>query len=173
MVIGVGGGGIAYALNILPKVVIPIWVWIGLALLGVFIAQFLAYRGIRSSLLKQVITPNQIEGVLTRLAELREEGNTLQLIGWGLKDIKEIPGFERKFSYWRKLVEDETAKLSPSAAVIFRTGGVVDIKLFKKKALDDKHAVILQSITQDMEKIEKTVEQLSPQNLAERLSIGK
>ena len=58
MVIGFGSGGIRYALNMLARVEIPIWVWIALAILGVFIAQVLVYRDIRNRLMRQVITPN-------------------------------------------------------------------------------------------------------------------
>ena len=85
MVIGIGSGGITYALNVLPQVEVPIWVWIGLAILGIFIAQFLAYRDMRSSLIKQVITPNQAEKVLTQLAMLRTSGVAMRNIGLEIK----------------------------------------------------------------------------------------
>lgn len=173
MVIGFSAGGSGYALNILPDVVIPVWVWVGLAILGVFVAQFLAYRDLRNRLIKQVITPNQIEEVLTRLARLREKGGALRFTGLELKDINEVPRWKGQVMTWRKQVEPEIVKLSPSEATIFRTGGIVDIELFKKKALNDEHAVFLEVITQDIENIRKLVERLSPENLTKRYSIEK
>jgi hypothetical protein len=44
IVIGIVGGGISYVLKICPGFSISRWVWIGLPILGLIIAQFLAYK---------------------------------------------------------------------------------------------------------------------------------
>ena len=45
--ISIFGGGIAFALNFLPGIIIPVWLWAAAGIVGVFIAQFWAYHRIR------------------------------------------------------------------------------------------------------------------------------
>jgi len=46
IVIGIGGGVGSYILLIRPGFPIPSWLWISLPILGLIIAQFLAYKGL-------------------------------------------------------------------------------------------------------------------------------
>jgi hypothetical protein len=43
-------GGITFAFNLLGGATVPVWVWIALAIMGLFIAQFLAFHKIQTEL---------------------------------------------------------------------------------------------------------------------------
>ena len=173
MGIGVIGGGGAYTLNLLPQVGVPVWVWVGLAILGVFIAQFLAYHRIRHRLVNQVIMPKQIEEVLTQLAKLRAVGIALRNNGLLLKGEDEVDKWVKQVQGWKETVAKEIVKVSVSEANIFLTDDLIDTKLFKDKGINELHRVFLAMVSKNTEQIRELVERFSLENLAKRSSIEK
>lgn len=172
MVIGwiVGGEGLAG--NIAPQTIhVPIWGWIIIMFSGLVAAQFLAYKSLRKKHVKQVITPNQIEGLLTLLAKRREEGARILYNGLNINNENEVPQWINHAEYWRRQVKNDIKNLSPSMASIFHAQVVVDTKLFKKKALNDMHGAYLAMLNEDTEKIKQLVEKLSLENLATKSGI--
>ena len=173
MGIGIIGGGGAYTLNLLPQVGVPVWVWVGLAILGVFIAQFLAYHRIRHRLINQVITPNQIEEVLTQLARLRAVGVALRNNGLSLKEKDEVDKWVKQAQGWKEAVAKEIVKVSVSEANIFLTEDLIDTALFKDKGINESHRVFLAMVSKNTEEIRKLVERYSLENLAKKSGIGE
>ena len=173
IVVGFGGGGIGYALNMLPDVVIPIWVWVGFTILGIIFAQFLAYRDVRNRFIKQVTIPNQIEGILTQLAKLRATGVVLRNIGLELKEKDEVDKWIRQVQGWKEAVAKEIVKVSVSEANIFLTEDLVDTALFKDKGINELHRVFLAMASKNTEQIRGLVERYSLENLAKKSGIEK
>ena len=124
MVIGVCGGGIAFALNLLPQMKISVWVWFGIAILGVFVAQFLAFhkkKGDFDKLSSYIVRAEHIENILTCLGNLRSEGVALRNDGTSLTSKEEVDEWIKTVDSWSEKVLSEIQKLSPSEASIFRT----------------------------------------------------
>lgn len=166
------GGAIAqYVGYAIPRM--SLWAWGMMALVGFSIAQFLAYNKLSNRFTKQVITPNQVEDILTNIAGLRLEGEQIRMAGLKLTNANEMSTWSNQIVGWRKRVKREIENLSHSEAKNFYAGYIVDTKDFAKIAFCDDHKMALGAITLDIEKIRKLVERYSPRNLAERISSEK
>ncbi len=79
--IGIAGSAIGVILTIQRELNIPIWVWVAIGLVGLFIAQFLAFHKVRGQrdALKQNQIPKQID-LGEQLRSLIEEGRKLRIL---------------------------------------------------------------------------------------------
>lgn len=167
IVVGIIGGGATYALNMLPQVRIPLWVWVALAVLGLFIAQFLAFHKIRERL-----TPvEQIEKILTCLAEFREIGVQLRNDGEQVFSKGKLNDWLLRVKSWHNEVLSEVTKLSTAEASLFDTEDRVDTQRYRNTPFSGEQRLYLAILNKDIEKILELVQRLAPQNLAQRSGI--
>lgn len=170
--IGVGAGAVTFAFNLLDSVVIPIWVWIVLAVLGLFVAQFLAFYKKRKQYEERVVTPEEVEETLTSLSELRTKGVALRNQGLTLQQSDEAKSWIQEVEHWRNLVKAKIGEISAAEASLFGTEDRVTPVEFHQP-VNPKHGLYVGIITQDTEKIRELVQRLSPSNLAKKSGIEK
>jgi hypothetical protein len=163
MVIGFFGGGIAHALNIWPGLKIPVWVWPVAVVLGIFVAQFLAYHKLASRL----IPDEQIEKTLKRLGELRVEGVNMRNAGMALGTEAAVSNWINEVNAWQNKVISEIKKISPAEAEIFRTVDIIKAGVFENP-VNEKHQKYLRVLSDRTENIKKLVQKFTPETLVAR-----
>lgn len=168
MVISFSGGGIGYAVNVWQNSEIPSWVWVIIAILGIFVAQFLAYHQIASRL----IPAEQIEKTLKRLGELRVSGVNMRNKGMKLKTKGEVANWINEVNTWHDKVISEIEKISLAEAEIFRTVDIIKTGLFQD-TFNANHQKYLRVLSDRTENIKKLVQRFTPENLTKRYRIEK
>lgn len=147
---------------------VPIWVWVAVGIIGLFIAQFLAFHKIASRL----IPAEQIEKVLKKLGELRIEGVNMRNGGMKLKTEDEAANWINGVNKWRNKVISEIEKISPAEAQIFHTVDIIKTKHFRN-TVNKEHQKYLRVLSDRTENIKKLVQRFTLENLAMRSRIEK
>ncbi len=165
---GFAGAAIGAILSVRQGLGIPIWVWIVIALVGLFIAQFLAFHKVASRL----IPAEQTEESLKKLGELRIEGVKMRNKGMKLKTNEEVDKWINKIGGWQRKVISEIEKISPAEAQIFKSIDLIKAKRFKN-AVNARHQKYLRILSDRTENIKQLVQRITPENLAVRSRIEK
>lgn len=166
MVIGILGSGITCALNICPGLKIPVWVWLVAVVLGIFVAQFLAYHKLASRL----ILGEQIEKTLKRLGELRVGGVNMRNAGLALRTEATVSNWINEVNAWNNKVISEIKKISPAEAEIFRTLDIIETRVLGN-TVNAEHQKYLMVLSDRTENIKKLVQKFTPETLVTRSRI--
>ena len=143
--------------------------WILIIVVGVFIAQMVAYYRIT----RRQIPGERIEQYLESISKLREEGvNKLQNVDINtIRTAEDFKKFQTKFVEWQSKLISEVEKVSPSQASIFQVLGTyqpVTMSVYKgnvKKEL----MKMLGIITEYTKRIKEFVDRFSLENLENRV----
>lgn len=112
-------GALGSVLNIFPSIQIPLWVWIAVALLGIPIAQFLAYHRIaldRDLLKRKLGDREQSQAILRQINDYIEKGNSLYQALKNIPVMREkehLPPLREEISEWIDQVQQFIAKDYP------------------------------------------------------------
>ena len=113
------GSTIGLMLNIFGDIKIPISVWITLGLVGIFIAQFLAFHTVRESRdqhSQQLDQGRQNQGFLLELNHYIQEGNNLVSQLRRLEDRDLIPQYREQVNLWTRAAHGFVTRQFPEFA---------------------------------------------------------
>ena len=150
--------------------VIPIWVGIAIVILGLFLAQFLAFHEKSSKYHKlesRLLSAEQIESILQSLAYLRSKGVELRNSGIGLDEKDKVDRFIEAVTRWNEGVLSQIEKLSPSEATIFGTLDWVEFQSFEK-TFSPEHDKYLRILSQRLISLKNLVLRYSQENVSRR-----
>lgn len=160
------GGAIAVIgaiISIQRGVDVPIWVWVAIGIIGLSVAQFLAFHKIASRL----IPAEQMEATLKRLGKLRVDGVHMRNKGMKLKTKDEVANWIKEINAWQRKVISEIKGISSAEAEIFRTVDVITAKRFQR-AVNADHQKYLRVVSDRTENIKKLVQRFTSESLANR-----
>jgi hypothetical protein len=156
------------------KIIIPSSVNVAFGLVGIFLAQFMAYHENRKALLtinRQILSHKKIEDVLKKLGELRTEGVNIRERGEKATNQKEIEQFMREVIDWKGKIITEIGSISTAEAEIFKTLDVLEIKCFKGAKTPEQQQYLCIT-TQYTRHLKDLIEKLAVQNIASQSTIA-